>query len=62
MTGSWARDLEADLLAVKALGRLNSHLAHRAWEFKELRLQDLPRRACVGLEVAWCSHRGRRRA
>lgn len=45
MTGSWARDLDTDLAAIKAWGAAHLITLIEPWEFEELRIQRLPERA-----------------
>lgn len=51
MTGSWARDLDEDLRAIKAWGATTLVSLIEPWEFEELRIEKLPHRAAEqGLE------------
>ena len=45
MTGSWARDLDADLAKVKAWGATTLVSLIEPWEFKELHIENLPQHA-----------------
>lgn len=47
MTGSWARDIEADLAAIRAWGADYLITLIEPWEFEELRIQSLPERAAA---------------
>ena len=51
MTGSWARDLDTDLEAIKAWGATHLVTLLEPWEPDTLRIPDLPERALsVGLQ------------
>ncbi|MCF3476675.1 cyclin-dependent kinase inhibitor 3 family protein [Stenotrophomonas maltophilia] len=51
MTGSWARDLDEDLAAIRNWGASHLITLLEPWEFEELRVQELPKRAAQhGLE------------
>jgi Predicted protein-tyrosine phosphatase len=51
MTGSWSRDLDEDLRAIKAWGATILVSLIEPWEFEELRIEKLPHRAAEqGLE------------
>lgn len=45
MTGSWARDIEVDLAAIRAWGADRLITLIEPWEFEELLIQTLPERA-----------------
>src|SRR5690606_23780742 len=45
MTGSWSRDLDADLAAIKAWGGRTLVSLIEPWEFDDLRIAQLPQRA-----------------
>ncbi|MEN5286257.1 cyclin-dependent kinase inhibitor 3 family protein [Stenotrophomonas lactitubi] len=47
MTGSWARDIDTDLAAIRAWGADYLITLIEPWEFEELRIQTLPERAAV---------------
>lgn len=42
MTGSWARDIDTDLIAIRAWGANYLITLIEPWEFEELRIQSLP--------------------
>ncbi|MBN5019678.1 cyclin-dependent kinase inhibitor 3 family protein [Stenotrophomonas maltophilia] len=42
MTGAWARDLEADILAIRHWGAKHLISLLEPWEFKDLRIESLP--------------------
>ncbi len=54
MTGSWARDIDADLSAIRAWGADRLITLIEPWEFEELRIQSLPQRA-VAHGLIWHS-------
>lgn len=45
MTGSWARDLDTDLAAIRAWGAAHLITLIEPWEFEQLRIEQLPERA-----------------
>ena len=45
MTGSWARDLDTDLAAIRTWGAVHLISLIEPWEFQELRIEHLPDRA-----------------
>lgn len=47
LTGSWARDIDADLAAIRAWGANYLITLIEPWEFEELRIQSLPERAAA---------------
>lgn len=47
MTGSWARDIDMDLAAIRAWGADHLITLIEPWEFEELRIQSLPERAAA---------------
>lgn len=52
MTGAWARDLDLDLRAIRSWGARHLVTLIEPWEFQELRIQSLPRRAAE-LGLVW---------
>lgn len=52
MTGSWARDIDADLAAIRAWGASHLITLIEAWELEELRISSLPERT-VAHELIW---------
>lgn len=51
ITGSWARDLDTDLSAIRAWGATHLITLIESWEFDELRIPQLPGRASqLGLQ------------
>lgn len=47
MTGSWDRDIDKDLAAIRAWGADYLITLIEPWEFEELRIQSLPERAAA---------------
>ncbi len=47
LTGSWARDIDTDLAAIRAWGANYLITLIEPWEFEELRIQSLPERAAA---------------
>lgn len=47
LTGSWARDIDTDLAAIRAWGADYVITLIEPWEFEELRIQPLPERAAA---------------
>ncbi|MCD9087704.1 cyclin-dependent kinase inhibitor 3 family protein [Stenotrophomonas sp. SY1] len=47
LTGSWARDIDTDLAAIRAWGADYLITLIEPWEFEELRVQSLPERAAA---------------
>lgn len=45
LTGSWARDIDTDLAAIREWGADYLFTLIEPWEFEELRIQSLPARA-----------------
>lgn len=52
MTGSWIRDLDLDLKAIRDWGANHLISLLEPWEFEELKIQDLPKHA-EALGIKW---------
>jgi len=52
MTGSWIRDLDLDLKAIRDWGANHLISLLEPWEFEELKIQDLPKRT-EALGIRW---------